>query len=66
MSSFATYLIFFVIVVIGLAIAAYLLNVPPMWILVGIIVLVGIGGLMATTRTKPRDPQQPPPPPPRV
>lgn len=65
MSSFATYLIFFVIVVVGLAIAAYLLNVPPMWILVGVIVLVGIGGLMATTRTKPRDPQQPPPPPPR-
>ena len=64
MSSFATYLVFFVIVVIGLAIAAYLLNVPPMWILVGVIVLVGIGGLMATTRTKPRDPQQPPPPPP--
>lgn len=61
MSSFATYLIFFVIVVIGLAIAAYLLNVPPMWILVGVIVLVGIGGLMATTRTKPKDPQQPPP-----
>ncbi|HEX2716787.1 MAG TPA: hypothetical protein VHM67_03850 [Gemmatimonadaceae bacterium] len=61
MSSFATYLIFFVIVVIGLAIAAYLLNVPPMWILVGVIVLVGIGGLMATTRTKPKDPQPPPP-----
>jgi hypothetical protein len=56
MSSFATYLTGFVIVVIGLAIAAYLLNVPGMWILVGIVVLLGLGILTATSRTKPRDP----------
>ena len=40
----------------GLGIAAYLLNVPPTWILVGVVVLLGIGILMATSRTKPRDP----------
>jgi hypothetical protein len=60
MSSFSTYLIGFFILVIGLGIAAYLLNVPTMWILVGVVVLIGIGILMATSRTKPRDPQVPP------
>ncbi len=56
MSSFATYLLGFVIVIVGLAVAAYLLNVPPMWIAVGVVVLIGLGVLMATTRTRPRDP----------
>ncbi len=56
MSSFSTYLIGFVILIVGLAIAAYLLNAPPMWIAVGVISMIGIGVLMATSRTKPRDP----------
>lgn len=56
MSAFTTYLIGFIILVIGLSLAAYLLNVPGMWIAVGIIILVGFGVLMATSRTKPRDP----------
>ena len=56
MSSFGTYLVGFIILIIGLGIAAYLLNVPPVWILVGVVVLLGIGVLMATSRTKPRDP----------
>jgi hypothetical protein len=56
MSSFATYLLGFIIVIVGLAVAAYLLNVPPMWIAVGVVVLIGLGVLMATTRTRPRDP----------
>ena len=56
MSSFSTYIIGFVIFVIGLALGAYLLNVPAMWIAVGVVVLIGIGVLMATSRTKPRDP----------
>lgn len=55
MSSFATYLIGFIILVIGLAAAAYLLNVPAMWIGVGVIIMIGIGVLMATSRTKTRD-----------
>jgi uncharacterized membrane protein YiaA len=55
MSSFATYLIGFIILIVGLAIGAHLLNVPDMWIGVGVIVLVGIGVLSATTRTKMRD-----------
>jgi len=60
MSSFGTYLLGFLILIVGLAIAAYLLTVPPMWIVVGAIVLVGIGVLMATTRGKMKDPPAPP------
>ena len=56
MSSFSTYLIGFLILIIGLSFAAYLLNVPTTWIVVGVIVLLGIGVLMATSRTKPKDP----------
>ena len=67
MSTFATYLIGFIILVIGLGFGAYLLNVPGTWIGVGVVVMIGIGVLMATTRTKERDapppssgPRQPP------
>lgn len=56
MSSFGTFLLGFVVLVVGLAIGAYLLNVPPTWIAVGVIVMVGLGIIMATSRTKPRDP----------
>ena len=56
MSSFGTYLVGFLVVVLGLAFAAYLLNAPPMWIGVGVIVLIGIGIVTATTRTRPKDP----------
>jgi positive regulator of sigma E activity len=56
MSSFSTYIVGFIILIVGLALAAYLLNVPPMWIAVGVIVLIGVGVLMATSRTKHRDP----------
>ena len=56
MSSFSTYLIGYIIFVIGLALAAFFLNVPAQWIAVGVVVLVGIGILMATKSEKPRDP----------
>ena len=46
----------FVVLVLGMAIAAYLVNLPAMWIAVGVIVLIGLGILMATGRTKPKDP----------
>ena len=60
MSSFGTYLVGFLILILGLGIAAYLLNVPTMWIAVGVIILVGIGVLSATTRGKMKDPPAPP------
>lgn len=58
MSSFATYIIGFIILIIGLAAAAVLLNVPQMWIGVGVVILLGIGVLSATSRTKMRDPSE--------
>lgn len=56
MSSFATYVIGFVILIVGLAIAAFLLDVPTTWIAVGVIVALGIGVVTATSRTKMKDP----------
>ena len=56
MSSFGTYLVGFIILIIGVAVAAFLLNVPPMWIGVGVIIMIGIGVLSATTKGKMKDP----------
>jgi len=56
MSSFTTFIIGFIILIIGLAIGAYLLGAPPTWIAVGVVCMIGIGILMATSKTKPRDP----------
>jgi hypothetical protein len=55
-SSFSTYLIGFIVLIIGLAVAAYLVGVPSTWIAVGVIVMIGIGILSATSRTKTKDP----------
>ena len=56
MSSFATYLIGFIILIIGLALAANLIGAPTTWIVVGVVVLIGIGIITATTRTRTRAP----------
>ena len=61
MSAFGTYIIGFIVLIVGLAVAAYLLNVPTMWIAVGVIVLLGIGIVMATSRATQKDPPAPPP-----
>jgi len=53
-------LIGFIVLIIGLAIAAYLLGVSQTWVIVGCIILIGIAIVMATTRTKPKDPPVPP------
>ena len=60
MSSFGTYLVGFIILIVGLAIAAYLLGVSSTWILVGAVILIGIGVVSATTRGKMKDPPAPP------
>ncbi|MGH7477629.1 MAG: hypothetical protein ACRELD_15290 [Longimicrobiales bacterium] len=56
MSSFGIYLVGFFILILGLALAAYLLGAPSLWIGVGIIILLGLGVLMAVGRTKRPDP----------
>ena len=60
MSSLSTYLIGFIVLIIGLAIAAVLVGVSTTWVVVGCIVLIGMGILTATTRTKTKDPPGPP------
>ena len=56
MSSFSIYLIGFIVVIIGLAIAATLIGIPSIWIGVGVLVLIGMGVLMGVSRTKRPDP----------
>ena len=56
MSSFSTYLIGFIVLIIGLAIGAILLGVSQTWVIVGAIILIGIAIVTATTRTKIKDP----------
>lgn len=55
-SSFGVYLIGFIILTIGLALGAYLAGAPPTWIAIGVVVLLGIGILMAVTRTQAKTP----------
>lgn len=47
MTSSQTYLLGFIILIIGLAGAAYILAVPPLWIAVGVVILIGIGIMAA-------------------
>ena len=54
--SFGLYLVGYIVLVVGLALAAHLLHVPPRWIGVGIICMVGLGILTGVTTTRHRDP----------
>jgi amino acid transporter len=56
MSAFQTYLFGFIVLIIGLGSAAYLLGVPPVWIAVGIVILIGIGIISASNYTDTRPP----------
>lgn len=60
-SSFNVYLIGFIIVVIGLAIGANLLGADPLWIGVGVVILIGIGILSAVKKTQAKTPPPNPP-----
>ena len=54
--SFGIYLVGFIVMIIGLAIGAHLMHVPPQWIGVGVLVLIGLGILLGVTTTRHRDP----------
>ena len=56
MSTFSIYLVGFIVLIAGLAVGAYLLNIPAVWITVGVIVLLGLGILKGASRTKSKDP----------
>jgi uncharacterized membrane protein len=54
--SFGLYMAGFIILIIGLGIGAHLMNVPPRWIGVGVIVMIGLGILLGVTSTRRPDP----------
>lgn len=49
MTSSQTYLLGFIVLVLGLAAAAFMVGLPPVWIGIGAVVLIGIG-IMAAAR----------------
>jgi hypothetical protein len=58
MSSYALYVIGYVVLISGLAYAAHLLGVSDVWIGVGAVVLLGIGIITGVSRA--RKPDTPP------
>jgi hypothetical protein len=55
MTTSQTYLVGFIILIIGLAGGAYMLAVPTVWIAVGVVILIGIGIMMSSKNTGPGD-----------
>lgn len=53
--SFGIYIAGYLILIIGLAIGANLLHLPPKWIGVGILCMVGIAILHGVTATRQKD-----------
>jgi len=54
--SFGLYMVGFIVLIIGLALGAHLMHMPPRWIGVGVIVLLGLGILLGVTSTRRPDP----------
>ena len=54
--SFGLYIVGFIVLIIGLALGAYLMHIPAQWIGVGVVVLIGLGILTGVTTTRQRDP----------
>jgi len=54
--SFGIYIIGYVILIAGLATGAHMLNVPPQWIGVGALCLIGIAIVHGVTATRQKDP----------
>ena len=54
--SFGLYMLGFVILMVGLGMAAYLLHISPQWIGVGEVCMAGLGVLLGVTTTRHRDP----------
>jgi hypothetical protein len=56
--SFGIYMVGFIVLIIGLSLGAYLMHVPPKWIGVGVVTMVGLGILLGVTSTRQRDSSQ--------
>jgi predicted signal transduction protein with EAL and GGDEF domain len=53
--SFALYIVGFIVLIAGLAVGAHLMHIPPQWIGVGVLVLIGLGVVTGVTHTRQRD-----------
>ena len=56
--SFGIYMVGFIVLIIGLSLGAYLMHVPPKWIGVGVVTMIGLGILLGVTSTRQRDSSQ--------
>ena len=54
--SFGIYIVGYTILIIGLAIGANMLHLPPKWIAVGVVCLIGVAIMHGVTTTRQRDP----------
>jgi hypothetical protein len=54
--SFGIYLVGYIILIVGLAMGAHMLNVPQKWIGVGIVCLIGLAIIHGVTATRQKDP----------
>jgi len=54
--SFGIYLVGYAILIVGLALGANMLDVPPRWIGIGALIMVGLGILTGVKNTRYRDP----------
>jgi hypothetical protein len=54
--SFGIYIVGYIILIAGLATGAHFLHVPPKWIGVGVLCLIGIGVIHGVTATRHKDP----------
>ncbi len=59
MSAFAAYLLGAVVLAVGLGGGAHLLGVPPVWIGVGALIVLGGGIMSAAAKTKRKDAPDP-------
>lgn len=57
--SFGIYLVGYIILIAGLAIGAHFLHVPPKWIGVGVLCLIGVAIIHGVTATRQKDPPSP-------
>ena len=54
--SFAIYIIGYIILITGLGVGANMMHVPPRWIGVGVLIMIGIGVISGVASTRNRDP----------
>ena len=55
MSNLSVFLLGFLVLTVGLAMGAHLAGVPTAWIGAGGVVMLGVGILMAVTKTRERE-----------